>query len=151
MTLASYIDRLRGKRVAAIGIGVSNLPLIELLAKEGIDVTAHDKRAADAIGDAIPRLRALGVKLALGPDYLDRLDADVLFRTPGLHPFTPQLVEAQKRGAVLTSEMEAFFAVCPCMTIAVTGSDGKTTTSSIIAGLLEEEGRVVHLGGNIGH
>ena len=150
MTLASYVRSLRGKRVAVVGIGVSNLPLLSLLAQEGINVTAHDRRGEEALGESAPALKRLGVKLELGETYLDRLDADVIFRTPGLHPFTPQLLEAQRRGAVLTSEMEAFFAVCPCMTICVTGSDGKTTTTSVIARLLETEGRTVHLGGNIG-
>ncbi|NCC69146.1 MAG: hypothetical protein EOM14_13325, partial [Clostridia bacterium] len=88
--------------------------------------------------------------MRLGDDYLENLNFDVIFRTPGLLPTDPNLVAAREKGAVITSEMEAFFALCPCKTIAITGSDGKTTTSSIIAELLRASGKRVHLGGNIG-
>ena len=96
-------------------------------------------------------LSTRGAEVRLGPGYLDGLSGfDVIFRTPGLLPTDPHLVSAREHGAVITSEMEAFFRLCPCRTIAVTGSDGKTTTSSIIAELLKAGGRRVHLGGNIG-
>ena len=151
MTLDSYIAGLKGRRIAVLGLGVSNMPLLEKLLAAGCDVTARDKRDEETFGaEAAERLRAAGCDLRLGPDYLEELDADVIFRTPGMHPFTPQLAEAKGRGAVLTSEMEAFFAVCPCPVIAVTGSDGKTTTTTIISELLKAEGYTVHLGGNIG-
>ena len=91
---------------------------------------------------------AAGCKLRLGPDYLEGLEQDVIFRTPGLHP--RYLAEAAARGSVITSEMEVFFDVCPCPILAVTGSDGKTTTTTIIARLLQAAGHTVHLGGNIG-
>jgi UDP-N-acetylmuramoylalanine--D-glutamate ligase len=92
----------------------------------------------------------MGAELRLGEDYLENLDFDIIFRTPGLLPSHPSLESAKAKGAVITSEMELFFALCPCKTIAITGSDGKTTTSSIIAELLRAGGRRVHLGGNIG-
>ena len=151
MTLDSYIAGLKGKRLAVVGLGVSNLPLLEKLLAAGGNVTARDKRTPETFGlEAAEKLRAAGCRLRLGPDYLDELTEDVIFRTPGLHPFTPQLREAVARGAILTSEMEAFFALCPCPIIAVTGSDGKTTTTTIISELLKAEGFTVHLGGNIG-
>ncbi len=78
------------------------------------------------------------------------LDAELIFRTPGLRPDLPEIAAAVQNGAVLTSEMEVFFDVCPCRIIGVTGSDGKTTTTSIIAELLREAGHAVHVGGNIG-
>lgn len=89
--------------------------------------------------------------LRLGADYLEDLTEDVIFRTPGMRPDLPQLRQAVERGSVLTSEMEVFFQVCPCPMLAVTGSDGKTTTTTIIASLLKKAGRTVHLGGNIGN
>ena len=151
MTLDSYIAGLKGKRIAVVGLGVSNMPLLRTLLSAGCCVTARDRRTEEAFGtEEAARLRAAGCALRLGPDYLEDLSEDVIFRTPGLHPFTPQLAEAKERGAVLTSEMEAFFAVCPCPIIAVTGSDGKTTTTTIISELLRAEGYTVHLGGNIG-
>ena len=133
MTLTEYIDNLKNKRIAVVGVGVSNLPLLRLLAERGVDVTAHDKSSAEALGDIYAELSALGVKFVLGEDYLSKLDYDVVFRTPGLHP--DKLKPAVRPDTVVTSEMEAFFAVCPCRTIAITGSDGKTTTSTLIAKL----------------
>ena len=151
MTLSEYVESIRPRRIAALGIGVSNLPLIELLLAHGCDVTACDMRTREQMGAEVGRLEALGAKLKLGPDYLDGLDQDILFRTPGLMPFDEHLVAARKRGSLVTSEMEVFLALCPCRVIAVTGSDGKTTTSTIIAELLKAAGYRVHLGGNIGH
>lgn len=150
MTLNEYVDSLLGKRIAVIGIGVSNTPLIELLSGSGCDVTALDKSSEEKLGDTAQKLRQMGVKLVLGADYLENLNYDIIFRTPGLHPDVPQLVKARENGCLMTSEMEVFFDLCPCRTIAITGSDGKTTTSSIIAELLRAEGFTVHLGGNIG-
>lgn len=151
MTLRAYLDSLKNKSVAVIGIGVSNTPLLRLLLKEGIDVTACDKREADALGSLGQELSANGCKLQLGEDYLKGLSQDVIFRTPGLRPDVPELLAAQEKGSVLTSEMEVFFEVCPCTMIAVTGSDGKTTTTTIISELLKAAGKTVHVGGNIGH
>lgn len=151
MTLRDYIESLRHKTVAIIGIGVSNTPLLELLLTEGIRVTACDKRSREQMGEQAEHLEQLGCELHLGADYLKDLDADVIFRTPGLRPDVPEIAACVDRGAVLTSEMEVFFEVCPCTIIAVTGSDGKTTTTTIIAELLKAAGKRVWVGGNIGH
>lgn len=150
MTLQVYVEELRGKRVAIVGAGVSNTPLIELLLQNGLDITVCDLRTEDKLPEA-EGWKARGASLMLGEDYLAALsDFDVIFRTPGLLPTDPALVKARANGCVITSEMEAFFSLCPCRTIAITGSDGKTTTSSIIAELLRAGGVRVHLGGNIG-
>lgn len=151
MSLDEYVQSLNDKSIAVIGIGVSNTPLIELLCSHGCDVTACDKRTKEQMGEEAARLKALGVKLKLGEDYLEDLHQDVIFRTPGLMPFDPHLTAAKERGSLITSEMEVFFALCPCRIIAVTGSDGKTTTTTIISELLKAAGYRVHLGGNIGH
>lgn len=149
MTIQEYLQSLQGKRVAVIGVGVSNTPLIRLLRGADIDVTVCDKKDKAALGTLADKLEAEGCRLHLGEDYLEGLDQDVVFRTPGLHP--RYLEAARKRGSQITSEMEVFFAVCPCPIIGITGSDGKTTTTTIIAGLLRTAGKTVHLGGNIGH
>ncbi len=146
MNLKEYLDSLVGKRILVIGMGVSNRPLLDLLLARGLDITACDK--ADT-----PELREyekVGVKLQLGEHYLDNLSADVVFRTPGMHPDQPALQALRESGAIITSEMEAFFEVCPCRIIAVTGSDGKTTTTTLISELLKQAGYRVHVGGNIG-
>ena len=149
MTLQEYLRSLSGRTVAVIGIGVSNQPLLHLLLKAGVDVTACDKKDRAALGELAGELEAAGCKLRLGADYLEGLDQDIIFRTPGLHP--RYLETAMERGSEITSEMEVFFRVCPCPIIAITGSDGKTTTTTIIARLLQAAGHTVHLGGNIGH
>ncbi len=151
MTLSEYAESLKNRKIAVIGIGVSNLPLIELLLRHGCDVTACDMRTREQMGEEADRLTTLGAKLRLGADYLEHLDHDVIFRTPGLMPFDPHLEAARASGAKITSEMEAFLSLCPCKVIAITGSDGKTTTSTIISELLKAAGFRVHLGGNIGN
>ena len=150
MNLSQYIDSLKDKRITVLGIGVSNTPLIKLLCAGGCTVEARDRRDRQALGDTVAQLEEAGAKLVLGDNYLDDINADIIFRTPGLRPDMPGIVKAVQGGAVLTSEMEAFFEVCPCKIIAVTGSDGKTTTTSVIAKLLEMQGYNVYTGGNIG-
>ena len=150
MNLSQYIAGLRNKKIGVLGIGVSNRPLIKRLLKEGCSLTAYDKSDRSALGEIADEIEESGGRLVLGPSYLDKFDDDVIFKTPGIRPDVPALEEARKRGAVVTSEMEAFFEVCPCKIIAVTGSDGKTTTTTIISELLKASGYTVHLGGNIG-
>lgn len=151
MELQAYLDTLRGKTAAVLGIGVSNTPLVELLCRGGVRVIACDKKDRAALGDTAAKLEALGAELRLGEGYLRDLAADVIFRTPGMRPDVPELLAARERGSVVTSEMQVFFEVCPCPIIAVTGSDGKTTTTTIIAELLRAAGKTVWLGGNLGH
>ena len=150
MTFSDYIDYLRGKRIGVIGFGVSNQPLVRVLLRNGCDVTVCDRRERAQLGAAGDEAAAQGAKFALGADYLEHLDFDVIFRTPGVLPIVPQLRKAAQNGAILTSEMEAFCNLCPCRILAITGSDGKTTTSTITAELLRAQGYTVHLGGNIG-
>ena len=151
MGFEEYLRSLQNRTVAVIGIGVSNQPLIQLLLSRGVAVTACDKKSREALGPLAGELEAQGCSLRLGEGYLRGLDQDVIFRTPGMRPDLPELTAAVERGSLLTSEMEVFFEVCPCTKIAVTGSDGKTTTTTIIAELLKAAGKTVHLGGNIGH
>jgi len=147
MNFNEYLQSLKGKRAAVLGIGISNRPLIKLLLRAGAIVTACDRKTADALD--LEGLEA--VQLKLGEGYLDGLEADLIYRTPGMRPDGKELTAAIEKGARLTSEMEDFFDVCPCKIIAVTGSDGKTTTTSLIAELLRCEGYTVHIGGNLGH
>ena len=150
MTFSDYMDYLRDKRIGVIGFGVSNQPLVRVLLRSGCDVTVCDRRERAQLSTAGDEAAAQGAKFALGADYLEHLDFDVIFRTPGVLPIVPQLRKAAQNGAILTSEMEAFCNLCPCRILAITGSDGKTTTSTITAELLRAQGHTVHLGGNIG-
>ena len=150
MTLKEYIDSLSGKNVTVIGAGISNRPLILLLADAGVSVTVRDRSSAEALGTFWDDATARGVRFLLGDGYLDGDLGDVVFRTPGMHPFQPALRAAAEKGSVITSEMELFLTLCPCRVFAVTGSDGKTTTTTLTAELLKAAGYTVWLGGNIG-
>jgi len=139
-----------GKSVGVIGIGISNTPLIKMLVKMGANVTARDKKTADILGDIAQELQSIGVKTVLGEEYLSNITEDIVFKTPGMRIDTPELLGAKERGAIVTSEMEVFFDVCPAKIIAITGSDGKTTTTTLIYKMLTEQGYKCWLGGNIG-
>ena len=150
MTANEFYSALQGKTVSFIGVGRTNLPLMEKFLAHGAKVSVRDKRAADSLGADGEYLKNLGVELICGEDYLENITEDILFRTPGVPYLLPQIQAAKARGTAVTSEMEVFFDLCPCKIYAVTGSDGKTTTTSVIAEMLKAAGKTVHLGGNIG-
>ena len=145
-----YFTSLKGKNIAVLGLGVSNRPLVRLLLEYGCTVTGCDRTPREKLEQEVLELEALGCKLSLGEGYLDDLKAELVFRTPGMHPNNPALEALRSRGAQVTSEMEVFFQVCPCPLMAVTGSDGKTTTTTLISEMLKAQGYTVWLGGNIG-
>ena len=145
-----YFTSLRNMHIAVLGLGVSNRPLVRLLLSFDCRVIGCDRTPREKIDAEVLELETLGCDLRLGEGYLAGVEADVVFRTPGMHPGNPAIVTLAQHGAEVTSEMEVFFEVCPCKIIAVTGSDGKTTTTSLIAAMLEAAGKKVWLGGNIG-
>lgn len=146
-----FREYINDKNVTVIGIGISNLPLIKYLVKAGANVTACDVHDAEWLGDNYKVCRDLGVNTVLGKNYLDNLCDPIIFKTPGMRYDKPELKKAVESGAILTSEMEVFFELCPSHIIAVTGSDGKTTTTSLIHRMLTDMGYKTWLGGNIGN
>lgn len=150
LTLEQYHTMIRTKHIGFIGVGVSHRDLIRQYAAAGARLTVRDRRSLEQLGDFGQELVRLGVRLCLGQDYLSDITEEVLFRTPGMKYFTPELTQARRRGVAVTSEMELFFALCPCPIFGITGSDGKTTSTTLIAEMLRRSGRTVHLGGNIG-
>lgn len=146
-----FFSSIKNKKIAFIGMGVTNLNCIKMFLNKGLDVTVCDKKSPEQLGDEYTVLKNMGVKYILGENYLNALkDFDIVFRTPGMYYNNPILTDIRKKGVVITSEMEMFFDLCPCKTYAVTGSDGKTTTTTLIAEFLSAEGKVVYKGGNIG-
>lgn len=146
-----FFSSIQNKKVAFIGTGVTNTNIIKLFLSKNIDVTICDRKSAEQMGELYKELADLGAKYILGETYLDTLtDFDVVFRSPGVYFNNPKLQEAIRNGVAVTSEMEVFFDLCPCKIYAVTGSDGKTTTTTIISELFKAEGKNVHIGGNIG-
>ena len=145
-----YFDSLQGKNIVVLGLGVSNRPLVRLLLEHGCTVTGCDRTPREKLDAEVLELEAKGCTLRVGDGYLDGLSADLVSRTPGMHPDIPALRQLREKGAAVTSEMEAFFELCPCKLIAVTGSDGKTTTTTLISEMLKTAGKTVWLGGNIG-
>jgi UDP-N-acetylmuramoylalanine--D-glutamate ligase len=152
--LEAYAHFLSGKRCAVLGVGISNLPLIKFLLECGATINARDKKPIEELSKNknldIQKLEKQGVRFFTGEDYLDGLYEEVIFKTPGLRCDNVKIAEAHSRGSLVTSEMEVFLSICPSKIIAVTGSDGKTTTTTLIAKMLESAGYTVHLGGNIG-
>ncbi|KOR24698.1 UDP-N-acetylmuramoyl-L-alanine--D-glutamate ligase [Clostridium sp. L74] len=148
---SKFKDYIKYKKVAVVGIGVSNRPLIKFLVKLGAEVTAFDKKHREKLGSISSELEGIGVNLVLGEDYLDKLDGyDVIFKTPSMRIDRPEFVKAKEAGAYITSEMEEFIKYCPAKIFGITGSDGKTTTTTLIYEILRKEGYKTWVGGNIG-
>ena len=149
-SINEFFDSVKGKRIALIGMGRSHMPLIPLLTKYGATVIACDKRDEAALGELAEKAKADGAILSVGEHYLDDLDVDIALRTPGMRFYCDELNALRDKGVVISSEMEIFFDICPCRIFAVTGSDGKTTTTTVISEMLKAQGFTVHIGGNIG-
>ncbi len=146
-----FYNWLKGKNVAFIGAGLSHKKLIEIFKNKGAIVTLCDKKSLDEMGGFKEKLIELDINLSLGDNYLEGIkEKDLIMRTPGFMFYNEKLQEEISKGALVSSEIELFLQLCPCKIYAITGSDGKTTTTSLIAQMLREEGKTVHLGGNIG-
>jgi len=171
MTIPEFRAKISGKTAAVLGVGVSNVPLIKFLLKCGATVHGFDARDKSEIADH-DELVNLGAQFHLGENYLESLmrhiiggtpgtasptRLDVIFKTPGIRPDIPELLAAEERNIEITSEMELFLKLCPAPIIGVTGSDGKTTTTTLIYEMLKTEyerspktAKKPYIGGNIG-
>ncbi|MBE6911680.1 MAG: UDP-N-acetylmuramoyl-L-alanine--D-glutamate ligase [Ruminococcaceae bacterium] len=146
----AFLKYVNGKKCAVIGMGVSNIPLIDLLLSAGARVSVRDRKE-DHDEKVISDFSSRGAELIFGESYLSGLsDMNIIFKTPGMRYDVPELLDAEAKGAIVTTEMEVFLAVCPCKTIGITGSDGKTTTTTIVGELIKKSGRTCYVGGNIG-
>ncbi len=150
MNADEYFSEFRGKHVTLLGFGVSNRPLLAILLEYNAFIKICDKRTIDKLGLDNSILDDDRVTFSLGDDYLEDIYGDIIFKTPGMRCDIPQIVKAANNGARITSEMEEFLSICPCKVFGITGSDGKTTTSTLIYNFLSENGYRCHLGGNIG-
>lgn len=150
--LVEFNNYLKGRNVALVGLGVSNVPLIDYLHDVGAIVTVFDRKEVSYIDrKVIEKIINYGMEYYFGEDYLDELDEfDMIFRSPSCLPNNPDLVREVKRGAIVMTEVEMFMELCPCKVIGVTGSDGKTTTASLIYEILTKAGYNCYLGGNMG-
>ncbi|MCR5458200.1 MAG: UDP-N-acetylmuramoyl-L-alanine--D-glutamate ligase [Clostridiales bacterium] len=161
--LTGYAEKVKGKRVTFIGMGISNMKAVEFFSNLGVEMTARDKNPDPTYtpygegGEVVrvePILKGNGVKCIFGDNYLNDLSEDIIVKTPGIRPDLEEFKSAVEKGSVLTSEIEIVCELCPCKIFAVTGSDGKTTTTTLISKILEkqceETGGIVYLGGNIG-
>ena len=150
--LLEFNEFLKGRKVAVIGLGVSNKPLIEYLHKYKANVTVFDKREIDDIDkDIMDKVVMYDMEFSLGKNYLSKLQGfELIFRSPSCLPTTPEIQSEIIRGAIVTTEIEMLIELCPGKVIGVTGSDGKTTTTSLIYEILKAKGYNCYLGGNIG-
>ncbi len=147
--LKEYAAQYKNKKVGFVGMGVSNLPVIRLFISAGALCVVRDKNDLQD-KDFYPELAENGVEFITGEGYLEDISEDLLFLSPAVRPDLKGLQKAREKGTRVTSEMEEFFRLCPCKKIAVTGSDGKTTTTTLISKLLTAAGYKAWLGGNIG-
>ena len=150
--LKEFEDYIRFRKIAIIGLGVSNIPLIDYMHEKKAKVTVFDDREFEKIPEEITKkIENYKFEYSFGKDNLKKLkNFDIIFRSPSCLPTRAELVEEEKRGALVTTEIEMLMKMCPCKIVGVTGSDGKTTTTSLIYSILKEAGYNTYLGGNIG-
>ena len=153
-TLKDFKDYIKNKSISVVGIAISNIALLDFLRQCGVKkITARDRKNIFADGN-IQELEEIGkeveINYILGDNYLDDLNEDIIFKTPAIRRDLPQFIKATENGSILTSEMELFFMLCPAKTVAITGSEGKTTTTTLIGEILKSGGKKVYVGGNIG-
>ena len=149
--LEQFKKDIRSKKVAVLGIGISNTPLIRYLGDLGVEITAFDRSDESDLKPTLDALKGLDIQYSLGKDYLSKLSGfDVIFKTPKVRFDIPELLREAEAGTEITSEMEVFCKLCPARIFAVTGSDGKTTTTTLIHKILSRHGYKCWLGGNIG-
>lgn len=149
--LENFNNSIKNKKVAIIGLGVSNEPLIDYLYNLKASITVFDKREEDKIDkNILKKIEKYNISKQFGENYLSNLkDFDIIFKSPSCRPDIPEIKQEVKKGAKLTSEIELVLELAPCKIIAVTGSDGKTTTTSLIYEILKNKYKC-YLGGNIG-
>lgn len=150
--LNEFNDYIRFRKVAVIGLGVSNIPLLDYLYEKKANVTVFDERKMDEIPlDLMTKIKNYGFSFSFGKDCLSSLIGfNVIFRSPSCLPTREELQKEAIRGAIVTTEIEMLMEMCPCKIVGITGSDGKTTTTSMISAILKEAGYNTYLGGNIG-
>ena len=150
--LKEFNEYIRFRRVAVIGLGVSNLPLLDYLYEKKAQVTVFDERTIDEISkEIVDKITEYGFEFSFGKNCLDKLQGfNIIFRSPSCLPTRKELEDEANRGAIVTTEVEMLMEMCPCKMIGVTGSDGKTTTTSMINAILQKAGYNTFLGGNIG-
>lgn len=150
--LEEFNKYISNKKIAIIGIGVSNIPLLDYFKQNNAKVTIFDKKTLDKLDNkVVEKISNYNIDYSLGENYLSKLSGfDIIFRSPSCRPDTKELLEETKHGAIITSEIEMLIKLCPGTVIGITGSDGKTTTTSLTYAILKEKGYDCYLGGNIG-
>ena len=147
--LEEFNNKLKISNIAILGLGVSNVPLLDYLKELGCNVTIFNTKELDK--ELIEKLESLNCKYYIGENALDNLNGfDIIFRSPSILPTRKEIEKAKENGSIITSEVREVLNLCPCKVIGITGSDGKTTTTTLINEILTTNGYTTHLGGNIG-
>ncbi|MBO7401212.1 MAG: UDP-N-acetylmuramoyl-L-alanine--D-glutamate ligase [Clostridia bacterium] len=131
----------KDKKIGFIGLGRSNMPVAQMLRAQGFRVSLRDKKEMPPID---------GFDCFFGEHYLKNISEDVLFLAPVLRPDIPEVLASRERGTYVTTEINEYLRRRKGKVIAVTGSDGKTTTTTLINEILKHAGVKTILGGNIG-
>lgn len=144
------LSAIGGRTVALLGLGVSHLPLAELLVSLGVSLKIYDKKPPAELGERALFLEERGVPFVFGDGCFESVSEELILRSPGLRPDLPALTRAVERGATLTSETELLLSLCPATTFGITGSDGKTTSTTLTGLFLRDAFGHSFVGGNIG-
>lgn len=146
------INYFKNKKVAVLGMGVEGVSSVKFLVKKGARVTVLDKKKGRELEEEIKKLRNKDIKIITGKNYLENLSGfDIIVRSPGVKRNLPEIINAEKKGVVVSSQTKIFFDLCPCPIIGVTGTKGKGTTATLIYEMLKKQGLDAYLGGNIGN
>lgn len=150
--LEDFEKKLKNQKVAIIGLGVSNIPLIDYFNEKKIEIVVFDDREEKNINpDILTKIKQYKIKYFFGKECLKNLKGfDLIFRSPSCLPTKAELIAERERGAIVTTEIEQLMKMAPCKIIGITGSDGKTTTTTLTYEVLKNAGYKVYLGGNIG-
>ena len=134
-----------------VGLAREGVSLVRFLAGVGAEVTANDRATEASLASTLASLEGLPIRFALGghPSELF-LESDFVFVSPGVPLQMAPLVEAREQGVSFTSETQLFFELCRGQLVGITGSSGKTTTTTLVGEMAREAGLTVHVGGNIG-
>ncbi len=150
--LEEFNNYVKFRKVAIIGMGVSNIPLLDYFYEKKSKVMVFDNREISEMPkDIMDKITEYSMEFSLGKNYLSKLNNfDLIIRSPSCMPTIPEIEKEATRGAIVTTEVELLMKMCPCKIIGITGSDGKTTTTTLISEIIKAGGYECYVGGNIG-
>jgi UDP-N-acetylmuramoylalanine--D-glutamate ligase len=142
---------VNGKQVVVLGLGISGMEAAKLLQDLGAHVTVRDSATANAkVNERAEALRRLGVRVELGEAIAAMPRFDFCVISPGINPDAPLVRGLRQAGLPMFGELEVAYRFCQCPIVAITGTNGKTTTTELVNAVLTAGGKRAKASGNIG-